>query len=606
MQGGFFVKGRKSEHSFFAVTGRFLKVMKDAVTFDRILFSLQLITTILGCVSSLITLLVPKYLLLMVQAKSWRGILVVLAVSLAFSLLMALYSYATEAVIQTRNEKMNAHILDQFLQKSVKLKLSYFEQPGAYDQYALVFGKCCVITQTAVRSFMSLVASIIKIGMIVTVLSWMNPLMLLLLVGVSVLHTFINRRIKRKKYEYQKKMNRHSRRLNYLYRLFHIPEFMRDIRVNSIKDFIFSKKQATTDEILNDTYDTTKQISAQTTLQTIISAIETFCILGYFALQVLRNVIWYDNFVVALNAYNQLKSSISKLLTVYNDIYENDLYIKDYLSFISSDDIMTGGTLKLDASEIHSIQFQNVTFQYPNTKNDKYALNNVSFDIKHGERIAIIGKNGAGKTTIIKLLLRLYDPDSGKILINGHDIKDYSIESLREAMTVLFQDYSIYAFSVRDNLCLGRDVPESVLQRALERVDMWGRVQNLPQKLDTPVTSQLLDRGIEFSGGERQRLAIARVYTRQKELIILDEPTSNLDPFIESQLYEDLLDNSSNTMIIISHRITFSYRMSKIICLENGRIKEMGTPQDLMKIPDGIYREMYDLNTAKYIPSNCI
>ena len=249
--------------------------------------------------------------------------------------------------------------------------------------------------------------------------------------------------------------------------------------------------------------------------------------------------------------------------------------------------------------QIESLVFQDVSFKYPNAS--EYALKNVSFSIKKGDRIAIVGKNGAGKTTMIKLLLRLYDPTHGKILINGVDIAEYDLSSLRRVASVLFQDYSLYAFSVRENLTLGALVPDEKIIDALSRVNLLDKVMSLPKKLDTPITNQLYEEGVEFSGGEMQRLALARAYLRNHGLFVLDEPTSNLDPFVESAFYEDLLSQNSNTVIVISHRITFTHRMTKIICMRGGSIEEIGTPAELLKNPQSLYKEMYDLNTAKYI-----
>ena len=250
-------------------------------------------------------------------------------------------------------------------------------------------------------------------------------------------------------------------------------------------------------------------------------------------------------------------------------------------------------------SKIHIIAFENVSFQYPN--NTGYSLRDVSFSICEGEQVAIIGKNGAGKTTIIKLLLRLYEPSEGRILINGVDIAEYDISALRKAISVLFQDYSVYAFSIRENLTLGASVPEEKIMDALSRVNLLTKVMNLPLKLDTPITNQLYEGGVEFSGGEKQRLALARAYLRNQALFVLDEPTNDLDPFVESTFYEDLLSQTTNTVIVISHRITFTYRMTKIICMNEGRIVEMGTPDELLENPKSLYKEMYDLNTEKYI-----
>lgn len=190
------------------------------------------------------------------------------------------------------------------------------------------------------------------------------------------------------------------------------------------------------------------------------------------------------------------------------------------------------------------------------------------------------------------MLLRLYEPDRGSILINGRDIRTYQIASLRSSIAVLFQDYAIYPFSVSDNVKIGKNISKDAVCDALKKVGMLERVLRLTNGIDTPITSQMEDDGVEFSGGEAQRIAIARMYACDSKLLILDEPTSNLDPVIENELYENILDDSKEkTVIIISHRMAFTYKMDKIICMKSGSIEEEGTHNELLQIEDGLYKK---------------
>lgn len=229
------------------------------------------------------------------------------------------------------------------------------------------------------------------------------------------------------------------------------------------------------------------------------------------------------------------------------------------------------------------------------------ALNHVSFSISAGESVAIVGRNGAGKTTIIKLLLRLYEPTSGEIYINDTNIKEYNTESLRNTICSLFQDYALFAFSIRDNIELGKTEPPDCIWSALEQVELKDKVNTLPHTYDTPITSQLYADGIELSGGESQKLAISRIYARNAQVIAMDEPTSSLDPKSEFTLYQQILNNTKPNaiVIIVSHRLTLTYKMSKIIVLEHGQVKEQGTHNELIKL-NGIYKELYSMQANKY------
>lgn len=198
-------------------------------------------------------------------------------------------------------------------------------------------------------------------------------------------------------------------------------------------------------------------------------------------------------------------------------------------------------------------------------------------------------------------MLKLYTPQAGEIKINGININRYDITSLRKAFSVLFQDYTLYPFSIKDNVALGRVVSSDQIEYALQSVDMLEKIRALPAGINTSLTSQMLDSGIEFSGGESQRIALARIYASSSDFIVLDEPTSNLDPFIEYKLYKILLSSlNSKTVIIISHRLAFSYKMDRILCFCDGTLIEDGSHEELLK-QNGYYSQLYRLSTEKYI-----
>ncbi len=581
---------------------RYFRVLSYSIKLDKWYLPIRFLLTIVAFSSSAITLLLPKLLLNAIEKSDFKAICVILLLSFLFSFCSSITERIANPKLALRRERINTKILDDFLHKSIRLELEYFDHPGTYDKYTVAFDQCCTVVQNVGNTLLTLFSSALQIILVVYVLSWIPPLILTIFICICLLQTYLSNLSRRHNYTLQKQMSNHNRKLNYLYRLFYIPEFMRDIRVNDIKNFIFMKKDSVNEAVLHDIYAANKKIANKTFLISFLSMIESFCTMLFFSIKVVQKTIWYDDFVVSLNAYNRLKGAFSQILSVLVELSSNDLFIKDYLAFMDTPHEMICGNNEL--SQIDTVEFKNVSFRYPNSSG--YALKNVSFFVDAGERVAIIGKNGAGKTTMIKLLLRLYDPTEGTILINGVDIKEYNISVLRRAISILFQDYSTYAFSIRDNLALGALISDEKIMDALARVGLLEKVMKLPMKLDTPITNQLYDGGVEFSGGEKQRLALARAYLKNQMLFILDEPTSNLDPFIENAFYEDLLSESTNTVIVISHRITFTNRMTKIICMKEGGIAEIGSPTELFENSQSLYREMYDLNTAKYTqPDSC-
>lgn len=582
------------------VIQRNIRILIISIKMNVKLFVIQIADIMMNNIMLFINLIMPKYLIQALMKGAYGQILYILSLMLGINLIGGLIELKVTPYVSLMMEKINIRVVNQFLEKSYSLKISYFDDSKSYDKYTIVFDNCCSIITNSKNTFLQLISAVVQIVTVVAILDWISIWILLLMLVVILINLLIAQNVKKIQYEYQKAITTQNRQLNFIYRLFYLPQFIRDIRINSIKDFIFKKKDRYSNEFLEQFICNNKRLSKITFVQKVISSIESFLVMGYFVLEYLRKKIWIDDFFVAINAYNSLKEAISNIFSLYNNLYENDLYLSDYIEFMESQSIEENqGRKKICASEIESIEFKSVYFKYPNS--NEYALKDISFRINKGEKVIIVGGNGAGKTTIVKLLIRLYDIDHGSILINQVDITEYEIKSLRKAFAILFQDYSIYPFSIKENVSLGETVEDNDIIEALRKVDMIDRISKLSQGIDTPITSQLSEAGVEFSGGENQRIAIARMLIRKDCILVLDEPTSNLDPIIEYQLYVSLLDEKiKNTLLIISHRLTFSHKMEKIICLSDGSIVEMGTHDELISI-DGYYKNLYELSTLKYV-----
>ena len=380
--------------------------------------------------------------------------------------------------------------------------------------------------------------------------------------------------------------------VNYIYRLFYIPNFIRDLKVNSLGKFIFDKKNEFSNILLKKTIVNWKKIGRLNFWSSLLNAFENLIVTSYLIFECINKKIWVDDFFVAFNGYNSLKNAIESLLLIYTNIYENDLYVKDYIEFMNinlTENNTNHKTFSYD--EFESIEFQSVFFKYPNQ--ETYTLKNVSFKIDKGDKLAIIGRNGAGKSTIIKLLLRLYDVKNGKILINGINIQEYDLVSLRSAIAVLFQDFSIYPFTLRENISFGDDILDVLMYNILKSVNLYEMAQDRADFLDLPITNQLYDGGIELSGGESQRIAIARVIASNKKFIVLDEPTSSLDKIVEKQIFSNLIKNKESTIIIVTHNLSFDSAVSRVICFNNGEVVGDGTHTELLR-ENTYYKNLYN------------
>lgn len=246
------------------------------------------------------------------------------------------------------------------------------------------------------------------------------------------------------------------------------------------------------------------------------------------------------------------------------------------------------------------IEFRDVCFRYPGEETD--TLSHISFTIRSEEKIALVGNNGAGKTTLVKLLCGLYEPTSGEIYINGEEIRKFHTTEYQKQLSVVFQDASLLSFTIEMNVSgqLPDKVDKEKVKRALQEVGLWEKVEKLPQGMETYITQDLDEGGVQFSGGETQKLLVARALYRNSPILILDEPTSALDPIAESKLYEEYNHmTEEKTSVFISHRLASTKFCDRILLLENGVIAEEGSHEELME-KNGLYRELFDIQSHYY------
>jgi ABC-type multidrug transport system fused ATPase/permease subunit len=309
------------------------------------------------------------------------------------------------------------------------------------------------------------------------------------------------------------------------------------------------------------------------------------------------------DFTFINNSIDRLTEGLRNFLRNIARLYEDNLYMSDIYKLLDTETkiISKENAITLPKDNVPSIEFRNVSFIYPGT--EKKIFDNLNIEIKSGEDIAIVGENGAGKTTFIKLLLRFYDVTGGEILINGVNIKDIDLDSYYKHIGVLFQDFNKYYFPVKENIAVGDTERELNLDEVIQKSKQAGShdfISEYKHKYD-----QLLDRdfkkGTEPSGGQWQRIALARAFYRNASILILDEPTSAIDAKGEYEIFKEIEKvQKEKTTIIISHRFSTVRNADKIYVIERGRIIEKGSHEDLMKVKDGKYKMMFDLQAEGY------
>lgn len=356
-----------------------------------------------------------------------------------------------------------------------------------------------------------------------------------------------------------------------------------------------------TDKLLTDGEKLLKKASLHTAKSSsfvaILGALVGFGIYLFIGVKGLYGLFGIGSLVLYCGSFMQIINGIMKMAVTFGKTAEMVPLVNYYFEIVNAKDDMTYGEKELDLSEKFEIEFKNVSFKYPNT--ESYALKNINIKINNGEHLAVVGRNGSGKTTFIKLMCRLYDATDGEILINGINIKEYSKESIISLYSVVFQDFKIFSTTLAQNISANEKYDKERLYDALDKANIKDRVLAMENKESTYLYKDLDKSGIEISGGEAQRLALARALYKDSPVVILDEPTAALDPVAENEIYNrfnSFVDNK--TAIYISHRLSSCSFCTRIAVFDKSQLVETGTHQELLNA-NGKYSGLWNAQ-AKY------
>lgn len=359
----------------------------------------------------------------------------------------------------------------------------------------------------------------------------------------------------------------------------------------------------TTQKILTDGEITLRKISMRTAKSSsfiaILGALVGFGVYLFIGVKGLFGLFGIGSLVLYCGSFMQIISGIMMFANTLGKLKEILPLARDYFKILEAESTMIYGNRELDLTNGFEIEFNNVSFKYP--KSDIYALKQINLKISNGEKLAVVGRNGSGKTTFIKLLCRLYDVDEGEILINGINIKEYTRDSLNKLYSIVFQDYKILSLTVADNISANDECDKDMLNSALDKANIKDRIEAMPQKEKTYLYKDLDNLGVEISGGEAQKLALARALYKNSPIVILDEPTAALDPIAENEIYSRFNSFVENkTAIYISHRLSSCAFCDRIAVFDNAELVETGTHNELISA-NGRYVELWNAQASYYL-----
>ena len=499
---------------------------------------------------------------------------------------------ATKVVLKNVNNKI--------FKKATELDVSCYENPEFYDKYQ----RATLVLSSSYYDLIcwdvaAVVGGIIALICVITTVTVINPMYLLFLLPVTLV--FAIELMKSKAvYKRDLEMTQNNRIKAYIQRTMFLKEFSKDMRTSNIFAVLTKRFKAAIDAnvLILKSYGVKLFIYSMISslFSDFIPIIGTYAFAGYQF--IFTQALSISGFSVVLASINSVRDSTLSIAEGFDEMTQMALFFQNLRDFFDYEPKITDGGK--DAEEFQSIEFKNVSFTYPDTS--KEILKNVSFKITKGETIAIVGVNGAGKSTLVKLLLRFYDANEGEILYNGINVKEYNVQSLRNAFATVFQDYKNFAVSVNENIMCHEcsDGEKQIAERALRQSGVWDKIASLPKGADTVLTREFEIDGAGLSGGENQKVSAARLFAREFEIAILDEPSSALDPIAEYKMYENLIDvTKDKTVIYISHRLSSAVLSDRIYVLGNGTILESGSHAELMA-QGGEYSKMFTLQASSY------
>lgn len=493
------------------------------------------------------------------------------------------------------------HSSIELMHKASSLDLSMFEDSEFYDKLERARRQTTgrVVLMSMVLSQLQDLITIIFLGIgLVAFEPW-----LILILVVAVFPSFLSEAyFSRSSYSLVRSWTPQRRELDYLRYIGASVETAKEIKVFSLDDFLTGRFG----RIANEYYQANKKLAIKRTIWgTLLQIGSVAAYYGAYLLIIIRTVagsLSVGDMTFLSGSFNRLQNQLQNLLSTFTRITESALYLQDYFDFLAINPLIKDNADAIDTPDkiIEGIRFENVGFQYPGT--DIWAVRRVSFLLQAGEKLALVGENGAGKTTLVKLLARMYDPVEGRISIDGIDIRKFKIESYRKMIGVIFQDYVRFSFTASENVAVGQIEQaqnQTQVLTAAEKSLADPVIRKLPGGYNQMLGKRFAE-GVDLSGGEWQKIALARAYMRDAQIVILDEPTAALDARAEYEVFKRFSElTSGKTAVIISHRFSTVRMADRILVLKNGEMLEIGTHKELLE-NKGLYAELFNLQAQGY------
>lgn len=548
-----------------------------------------------------VNVIYAKELLSMISAKAdFEGVIsLIIGYALFMILTNLFFNWYWHYFCAYNNEVVHQKIQIELFRHAVSLDLSKYDDPEFYDNYIWALDQSYMQVRNLMNYCAEIIISIMSVVTLTGILLAIDVNITIIIFAFCLLRIFLTTAYNKLNVKYAEESNPLQRKDNYIRRVFILPEFAASIRTSRVFENLFesfNKNCEEKDEVID-------KYAFKRAVLSFFLGLFGFCADGLLLIYLAYNVmvtksIDIGGLAIAVGGVWRFSFYLKNIIDKILKLQETSLFSEKIINFTQTKATIIGGNKKVN--DFESLEIKNLSFQY--SKDSASVLKNVNLKINKGEKIAIVGYNGAGKTTLTKLIMRLYDPSEGEIIYNGTNIKEYELQGLREKFAAVFQDYQIFAASIKENVAGGEteEKDEEKIKEALQNSTFTDKLNALTNGIDTILTKEFDNSGTQLSGGERQKIAIARGFYKNSDLIILDEPSSALDPDAEYELNKAIAEYAKEkTVIFISHRLSTTRSADKIYMFKNGEIIESGSHEELMN-KNGKYAYMFNLQAEKY------
>lgn len=523
---------------------------------------------------------------------------------LVYLILKKVFSRINTTVTGIAGELVVNHIKLKIIGKARELDLSSFDRPEFYEKLENANREAGMRPIQILSSTFAVISALISAVSFMAVLVTLSPFAPLAIIIVAIPGALVNYFYRNKSFRYIRWHSKERRQMNYYASLMVDKDRVKEIKLHSLSDTFTEKYK----DAFKRYFKGLKRLFIGEGATQIIVGIVSTLMHGALLVYVVYKVLFHGGEIGDYSLYSGALTSIATYVTTLiastATIYEGTLFINNMLDFMKEERSILPSveSAALPTRGAHTVEFRGVSFKYPGT--DKFVLRDVNLTFDKGDSVVLVGLNGAGKTTLIKLLTRLYDPTEGVILLDGRDIREYDVEALYSIFGIIFQDFGRYAESVSENIAFGdahKEPDGRDIELAAVRADADGFIKELAHGYDTPLTRMFEEDGVELSGGQWQKLSVARAFYKDSDILILDEPTASLDAIAERRVFECFEELSAGRLtVFVSHRLSSAVSASKIVVIDGGRVAEVGTHAELMA-KGGEYCRLFTTQAERYM-----